>query len=124
MYNSTNQVIRGYVDRETLARIAARGEDPLENLARAVAASNAVIEGMSGTTCFGLHICRGNRASMWHREGSYDGIAEYLFDNLKFDRLLLEYDTERAGGFEAAEIRSKKWPDGGTGTDNDEDGRA
>ena len=90
----------GYVDRETLARIAARGEDPMKNLARAVAASNAVIEGMSGSTCFGLHVCRGNRASMWHREGSYDGIAEFLFDSLRFDRLLLEYDTERAGGFE------------------------
>ena len=37
---------------------------------------------------------------MWHREGAYDSIAEYLFGNLKFDRLLLEYDTERAGGFE------------------------
>ena len=32
----------GYVDQETLARIAARGEDPMKNLARAVDASNAV----------------------------------------------------------------------------------
>lgn len=37
---------------------------------------------------------------MWHREGTYDGIAELIFSRLKFDRLLLEYDTERAGGFE------------------------
>jgi len=37
---------------------------------------------------------------MWHREGSYDAIAERLFGGLQFDRLLLEYDTERAGGFE------------------------
>jgi methionine synthase II (cobalamin-independent) len=37
---------------------------------------------------------------MWHREGKYDPIAERLFGGLKFDRLLLEYDTERAGGFE------------------------
>ncbi len=90
----------GYVDRATLERIAARGENPMHNLARAVAASNAVIAGYEGKACFGLHICRGNRASMWHREGTYDGIAEYLFANLKFDRLLLEYDTARAGGFE------------------------
>ena len=100
----------GYVDRETLARIAARGEDPMKNLARAVAASNAVIEGMSGSACFGLHICRGNRASMWHREGSYDGIAEFLFDSLKFDRLLLEYDTERAGGFEPLRFIPRNGP--------------
>ena len=100
----------GYVDQETLARIAARGEDPMKNLARAVDASNAVIEGSPASACFGLHICRGNRASMWHREGSYDGIAEYLFDNLKFDRLLLEYDTERAGGFEALRFVPKNGP--------------
>jgi 5-methyltetrahydropteroyltriglutamate--homocysteine methyltransferase len=37
---------------------------------------------------------------MWHREGTYDAIAERLFTGLAFDRLLLEYDTERAGGFE------------------------
>ncbi len=100
----------GYVDRPTLERIAARGEDPMENLARAVAASNAVIEGHEGKACFGIHICRGNRSSMWHREGTYDGIAEYLFANLKFDRLLLEYDTERAGGFEPLRFVPKDGP--------------
>ena len=90
----------GYVDRETLERIAARGEDPRANLTRAIDASNAVIQPHAGKAIFGLHICRGNRASMWHREGTYDGIAELIFSRLKFDRLLLEYDTERAGGFE------------------------
>jgi methionine synthase II (cobalamin-independent) len=77
----------------------ASGEDPMENLLRAVAADNAAIHGFSDTI-FGLHVCRGNRASMWHREGSYDAIAERLFNGLRFERLLLEYDTARAGGFE------------------------
>jgi 5-methyltetrahydropteroyltriglutamate--homocysteine methyltransferase len=36
---------------------------------------------------------------MWHREGTYDAIAERVFGGLKYDRLLLEYDTERAGTF-------------------------
>jgi 5-methyltetrahydropteroyltriglutamate--homocysteine methyltransferase len=36
----------------------------------------------------------------WHREGHYDAIAERLFSGLKHHRLLLEYDSERAGGFE------------------------
>jgi methionine synthase II (cobalamin-independent) len=100
----------GYVDADTLERIAARGEDPMENLKRAVAASNAAIAGHEGRACFGLHICRGNRASMWHREGTYDGIAEYLFSNLTFDRLLLEYDTTRAGGFEPLRFVPKGGP--------------
>ena len=89
----------GYVDPPTLERMRASGEDPLAGLARAVEADNAVIAGLEGAT-FGLHICRGNRASMWHREGSYDSIAERLFGGLRFHRLLLEYDSARAGGFE------------------------
>jgi 5-methyltetrahydropteroyltriglutamate--homocysteine methyltransferase len=90
----------GYVDRSTLERMKARGEDPMRNLSRAIKASNDVIETHRGKATFSIHICRGNRASMWHREGTYDGIAEYVFDNLNFDRLLLEYDTDRSGGFE------------------------
>jgi 5-methyltetrahydropteroyltriglutamate--homocysteine methyltransferase len=35
----------------------------------------------------------------WHREGHYDAIAERLFSGLRHDRLLLEYDSDRAGGF-------------------------
>jgi 5-methyltetrahydropteroyltriglutamate--homocysteine methyltransferase len=90
----------GYVDPPTLARMRASGEDPMRRLDRAIAADNAVIEGLGARATFGVHICRGNRASMWHREGTYDAIAERLFTGLAFDRLLLEYDTERAGGFE------------------------
>jgi len=90
----------GYVDPPTLARLKAKGEDPMKNLRRAIEADNAVIAGVKGRAVTGLHICRGNRASMWHREGKYDAIAEALFGGLKYDRLLLEYDTARAGGFE------------------------
>lgn len=90
----------GYVDPATLARMQERGENPLANLERAIAADNAVIAGLPAHVTTGLHICRGNRASMWHREGKYDAIAEAVFGGLRFDRLLLEYDTERAGGFE------------------------
>lgn len=90
----------GYVDPATLARMKERGEDPMQRLERAVIADNSVIKKYKNKATFGIHICRGNRASMWHREGKYDAIAETLFGGLKFDRLLLEYDTERAGGFE------------------------
>ena len=43
---------------------------------------------------------RVNRRSMWSHQGTYEAIAEQAFERLAFDRLLLEYDTERAGGFE------------------------
>src|SRR5437773_11993536 len=66
---------------------------------RSIKADNEVIANFPGVT-FGIHISRGNRQSMWHREGTYDAIAEKLFNGLNQQRLLLEYDTERAGSFE------------------------
>jgi 5-methyltetrahydropteroyltriglutamate--homocysteine methyltransferase len=71
----------------------------MENFARSLKADNDVIRGFDGVT-FGIHICRGNQRSMWHREGSYDPIAERLLNELNHDRILLEYDSPRAGGFE------------------------
>jgi 5-methyltetrahydropteroyltriglutamate--homocysteine methyltransferase len=47
-----------------------------------------------------LHFCRGNNRSSWLTRGSYEPVAEKLFGGVDVDRFLLEYDTERAGGFE------------------------
>ena len=88
-----------YVDEGWLDAMRARGEDPASSLERSIQADNAVVEGFEGVT-FGIHLCRGNRQSMWHRQGAYDAIADRLFNTLEHDRFLLEYDTERAGGFE------------------------
>ena len=74
------------------------GIDPMRQMTQSIEADNAVIDGINGVT-FGIHLCRGNVRSMWHREGSYDAIAEKLFNTLRHDRFLLEYDTERAGTF-------------------------
>ncbi len=88
-----------YVDPPSLQAMRDRGEDPKENFSRSLQADNQVLEGFDNTT-FGIHLCRGNQRSMWHREGSYDDIAERLLNELKHDRFLFEYDTPRAGGFE------------------------
>jgi 5-methyltetrahydropteroyltriglutamate--homocysteine methyltransferase len=105
-----------YVDKISLDRMRARGEDPERNLQRSIDADNALIEGFPGVT-FGIHICRGNARTIdpktgklvpqWHREGSYDAIAEKLFNSLKHQRLLLEYDSDRAGGFEPLRLMPK-----------------
>lgn len=93
-----------YVDPPLLAQMRDRGEDPDANLERSIRADNAVIAGFPGVT-FAVHICRGNSGGRggagWHREGTYDAIAERLFSQLNFDRFLLEYDSEQAGSFEA-----------------------
>ncbi|EHY58256.1 hypothetical protein HRR83_004886 [Exophiala dermatitidis] len=49
----------------------------------------------------GVHLCRGNFIGGRHfAEGAYDIIAKKLFENLNVNTFYLEYDTERAGGFE------------------------
>jgi 5-methyltetrahydropteroyltriglutamate--homocysteine methyltransferase len=87
-----------YVDEPTMAQMRARGEDPMANFFRSLKAEAAVIADYPGVT-FGIHLCRGNQRSMWHREGTYDAIAERLFNELPHHRFLLEYDTPRAGSF-------------------------
>ncbi|HXV47337.1 MAG TPA: cobalamin-independent methionine synthase II family protein [Candidatus Binatia bacterium] len=88
-----------YVDGPSLDEMKARGEDPMKNLMRSIKADNELLRLFDDVT-FGIHLCRGNQRSMWHREGSYDAIAEMLFTELRHDRLLLEYDSPRAGTFE------------------------
>ena len=88
-----------YVDAKSLQRMRALGIDPMRQMEQSIASDNAVIDGASGVTT-GIHLCRGNVRSMWHREGGYDAIAERLFNGLRHDRFLLEYDTARAGTFE------------------------
>jgi methionine synthase II (cobalamin-independent) len=98
-----------YVDKVSLDRMRSRGEDPETNIQRSIDADNALIDGFPGVT-FGIHLCRGNARTIdpktgklvpqWHREGHYGAIAERLFNTLTHHRLLLEYDSDRAGGFE------------------------
>jgi 5-methyltetrahydropteroyltriglutamate--homocysteine methyltransferase len=49
---------------------------------------------------WGFHLCRGNQGSRWLVEGGYGWLAERLFPRVRAQRLLLEYDDERSGGFE------------------------
>ena len=69
------------------------------NFSRSLKADNAMLAGFDEVT-FSIHLCRGNQRSMWHREGTYDDIAERLLNELAYDRFLFEYDSPRAGGFE------------------------
>jgi methionine synthase II (cobalamin-independent) len=60
-------------------------------------------EGMSVTT----HMCRGNFRSSWAAEGSYDFVAEALFNELDVDGFFMEWDDERSGGFEPLRLVPK-----------------
>jgi 5-methyltetrahydropteroyltriglutamate--homocysteine methyltransferase len=77
------------------------GVEPEAALQEAIRVDNACLEGAArdGVT-IAIHLCRGNNRSQWYAEGGYDPIAEALFSTLNVDVFLLEYDSERAGGFE------------------------
>ena len=47
-----------------------------------------------------MHVCRGNFRSTWISSGGYEPVAETLLQTLNLDGYFLEYDTDRAGGFE------------------------
>jgi 5-methyltetrahydropteroyltriglutamate--homocysteine methyltransferase len=68
-------------------------------LARGIELDNAVIDAGRPAT-FGFHLCRGNQLSRWLVAGGYEAIAGPVFGGVHADRLLLEYDDERSGGFE------------------------
>jgi 5-methyltetrahydropteroyltriglutamate--homocysteine methyltransferase len=73
-----------------------------EALDAAIAADNAMIANIKRgeDTVTGIHFCRGNKRSAWGAEGSYEPIAEKAFGSLRMDRFLLEFDSDRAGGFD------------------------
>jgi 5-methyltetrahydropteroyltriglutamate--homocysteine methyltransferase len=76
-----------------------RGRPAEEWLALGLELDNHVIGDRPGVT-FGFHLCRGNQASRWLVSGGYDWLAGRIFGRIAADRLLLEYDDERSGGFE------------------------
>ena len=94
-----------YVERITDEVVRQRmiddGEDPDAYLDELIEVDNLVLDrAQNRGISVGMHMCRGNNRSAWHAEGSYEGVAEKAFNQLHVDRFLLEYDTERAGGFE------------------------
>jgi 5-methyltetrahydropteroyltriglutamate--homocysteine methyltransferase len=90
-----------YLDPSMREEAQRAGRDLDQELERGIAADNATLMGLprDGVTV-ALHVCRGNSRSRWLMEGGYDVVAERLFGLLDVDTFLLEYDDQRAGGFE------------------------
>jgi methionine synthase II (cobalamin-independent) len=74
-------------------------EDRNATLRRLVEQDNRVFDGLEGVTT-ALHICRGNDRSRFTGTEPYDDFAAAIFPHTAAQRLLLEYDDERSGGFE------------------------
>jgi 5-methyltetrahydropteroyltriglutamate--homocysteine methyltransferase len=61
---------------------------------------NKSLEGKPADMVVTTHVCRGNFRSTWISSGGYEPIAERMLGECQYDGYFLEYDTERAGGFE------------------------
>jgi 5-methyltetrahydropteroyltriglutamate--homocysteine methyltransferase len=87
-------------DPEQIAGLKARG-DYVEGLLQVYAGLiNRAIAGRPADMGISMHLCRGNFRSTWIASGSYEPVAEVLFNAIDVDGYFLEYDSERAGGFE------------------------
>ena len=87
-------------DQTIRQRIKSDGLDParlIEDYARVV---DRIAAGAPDGMTVAVHTCRGNFQSMWMAEGGYDRVAEAAFNQPHIDGYFLEYDSERAGGFE------------------------
>jgi 5-methyltetrahydropteroyltriglutamate--homocysteine methyltransferase len=84
-----------------------RGDDPVR-LAETYAdlintAMSDIPDGMTVT----MHMCRGNYRSTFAGAGAYDAVADVMFNRIKVHGYFMEYDTERAGGFEPLRLLPK-----------------
>lgn len=86
-------------DPDVQATLAARGEDWQSTIDLYIAVTNRVLAAAPAGMHIGMHLCRGNRAGLWHSQGSYDAVADKLFNALNIGFYFLEYDTPRAGTF-------------------------
>ena len=87
------------LDPNTRAFYESKGWQLDEWLRLGIELDNALMADVPDVT-FGFHLCRGNQGSRWLVEGAYDLIAKPIFQNVRAQRLLLEYDDSRSGSFE------------------------
>jgi len=87
-------------DAEFRAMAGRRGDDPSALVRTYAAAINAALAGRPAGMTVTMHTCRGNFMSSWVGSGSYEAVAEAVFNTVEVDGFFLEYDSERAGGFE------------------------
>lgn len=86
--------------KEQLEGARERGDDPDKLQGIYADMINYAIADRPRDMVITTHVCRGNFRSTWISEGGYEPVAETLLAKVNYDGYFLEYDTDRAGGFE------------------------
>ena len=87
-------------DPDQREMLRARGDDPAALPEIYATMINKSISEIPSDMAITMHLCRGNFKSMWIGSGGYEPVAELLFNAVNVHGYFMEYDTERAGGFE------------------------
>lgn len=100
-YLQLDEVNLAYLcDPEQRRILRERGDDPAQ-LPRIYAGMiNTAIADRPADMIVTMHLCRGNFRSSWIAQGGYEPVAELLFHQINVDAYFMEFDAERAGGFE------------------------
>jgi 5-methyltetrahydropteroyltriglutamate--homocysteine methyltransferase len=94
-------------DAKLRAQVANRGDDP-EKLPDIYAGMiNAAVSDIPPDMTITMHLCRGNFQSTFVASGGYEPVAEILFNSINVHGYFMEYDTDRAGGFEPLRLVPK-----------------
>jgi 5-methyltetrahydropteroyltriglutamate--homocysteine methyltransferase len=100
-YLQLDDVSFAYLCDENIRRgYRARGDDPDQAPHAYVETINAALRERPAELAVTIHTCRGNFKSTWMAAGGYEPVAQAVFGGLEVDGYFLEYDTDRAGGFE------------------------
>ena len=100
-YAQIDEVNLAYLCDPVLREEAAGfGEDPAQLPKTYAKLINDSIAGQPADMAICMHLCRGNFAGAWIAEGGYEPVADLLFNEVNVTGYFLEFDSERAGGFE------------------------
>jgi 5-methyltetrahydropteroyltriglutamate--homocysteine methyltransferase len=100
-YLQLDEVNLAYLcDPALRAQVASRGDDPAALPGVYANMINAAMSDIPPDMTITMHLCRGNFRSTFVASGGYDPIAELLFNDIKVHGYFMEYDSDRAGGFE------------------------
>jgi 5-methyltetrahydropteroyltriglutamate--homocysteine methyltransferase len=107
-YLQLDEVNLAYLcDPEQRQVLRDRGDDPERLPAIYAEMINTAIADRPADMTITMHLCRGNFRSSWIAQGGYEPVAELLFNQIGVDGYFMEFDTDRAGGFEPLRLVPK-----------------